>query len=242
MAPLWFLISHNQHNKLSCISTLSIGPWVWFRASSLSGRFLKITQERGTYNGRGYNLLSLHVTEHGIGHPTQPAPILSCSFSAVKHSYSRKKNCSAQKESDPNLPYWRHLVGLFWIQIIKMPLFTGRAQADEELFLNNARIQEILLLSLKKSAVHTYGLHTWILLFHFQGRCSSSFVHSLPVCPTSRQSCSSHHCHDTILNKTKGMAGRSIEERWSTCHCRDSWALFDVLCWLLVVYGGLDPL
>lgn len=59
----------------------------------------------------------------------------------------------------------------------------------------------------------TYEDHTWILLFHFRDTCSSSSGHSLPGDPTSLQSCSSLHCHGTILgggqNQKQGVIGIS---------------------------------
>lgn len=70
----------------------------------------------------------------------------------------------------------------------------------------------------------TYEDHTWILLFHFQDTCSSSSGHSLPDDPTSLQSCSSLHCHGTILgggeNQRQGVIGisDSYDAEWKgTC-------------------------
>lgn len=65
----------------------------------------------------------------------------------------------------------------------------------------------------------TYEDHTWILLFHFQDRCSSSSGHSPPDDPTSLQSCSSRHCHGTILQGGESQRQRVTRVFWLARQC-----------------------
>lgn len=57
--------------------------------------------------------------------------------------------------------------------------------------------------SFRHHNIWTHVVHTWTLLCHCPGKCSSSSDHFLPVGPTFHQCGSYFHCRDTILCKKK---------------------------------------
>lgn len=88
----------------------------------------------------------------------------------------------------------------------------------------NGNIPEMLKLQVRaQSSCHqkeTYEVHTWILLFHFQGRYSSSSGHSPPDGPTSPQSCSLHHYRGTTLERAEEQEKQELSPMLQQCSGR----------------------